>query len=129
MGSGPFLLDPALPWPMHGFSTLPFFWNWHVVFLVLHWGLNSFPLLSSFFCLVKITQYHIFPFHVVQVERIWTNQFQQCFFLIMVGSVLLLIIYVSNKWSTMTSKSTVLSKWEKCAMFIANPHSSSSVIE
>ena len=45
------------------------------------------------------------------------------------GSALLLIIWVSDRWSMIALKSTLLSKWEKLAMLIANPHSSNSVME
>ena len=45
------------------------------------------------------------------------------------GSALLLMMWVSDRWSTIASKSTLFNKWEKMAMFMANPHSSSSVIE
>ena len=51
------------------------------------------------------------------------------FILAVAGSALLLIIWVSARWSTIASKSTLFNKWEKLAMFMANPHSSSSVIE
>ena len=36
---------------------------------------------------------------------------------------------VSAKWSTIASKSTLLSKCEKLAIFMAKPHNSNSVIE
>ena len=45
------------------------------------------------------------------------------------GSTLLLIMWVRAKWSMIASKSTLLSKWEKFAILIANPHNSNSVME
>ena len=51
------------------------------------------------------------------------------FILVVAGSILLLIMCISAKWSTMASKSTLLSKCEKLAIFMAKPNNSKSVIE
>ena len=45
------------------------------------------------------------------------------------GSILLLMMCISAKWSTTVSKSTLLSKCEKLAIFMAKLHNSNSVIE
>ena len=46
------------------------------------------------------------------------------FILVVASSVLLLIICVNAKWSTMASKSTLLSKCEKLAICMAKLHNS-----
>ena len=49
--------------------------------------------------------------------------------LVVTGSILLLKMCISAKWSTIASKSTLLNKCEELAIFMAKPHNCNSVIE
>ena len=93
-------------------------------------GIISWGLLSSLFCLDRKSLGTIsFPFMWYRLNEYELFNSNKFFILMVAGSALLLLIWVSGRWSTISMKSTVLSNWEKLAMLIANPHSSNSVME
>ena len=93
-------------------------------------GIISLGSLLSFFCHErKSLSIMSLPFIQYKLNEYELINSSKHFILVVAGSALLLIICVNAKWSTMASKSTLISKCAKLAMLIANPHSSSSVVE